>query len=1267
MPFIADTEPGFRPDVVAPPAPPAPTGDALSAAFRQQNSVVSYLNSIRNQGQFEPDPNHNPLDLIRGTPYEAQHLDRFAGSRSAGETRSIMGEIDQEEADRRSLAAAGFGGVLLQMLAGGVDPTVLLPGGAVADVAKGGYVAARSAVSVARAMAVQSIIQEALLHGSQETRPLSESVLNVGSATLLGSLLGAGASRLLSTADHAAMVRALDRDRAAMDAHAAPTPAPEAGVTDTRFTPAPGEPVPAADLSARPEPTGGVTQAAPAGAAVADARVLEPVGAFGLEKVPFDPTLRTLSQPSIAARRAYGDLAELSVLTKDNLKGDISTSGGAPLESIYRTQNNRAQVQLRDTLKEMWGDLRFNGATPPRAAQLRDRFGLLPGEGPTFEQFKGMVSDAMMAGDKHEIPQVAQAAQYVRAQTEPWVARAEAAIPDFQREVPKAGEGHFWHDWNKTKIAQQRPVFVEKLTDKYVADQATKAAAKQRIEWLDAQLGSWNSQIAKLEARFGRADQRAKIVGAKAAERGRDEIPKTVGFNEPPPKDRLTELKTRQINIAAEASDLRDVIDLIDSLNAPNLSPALRTNIEKLQRRVVAEKVVGGKFDEAARTAKRSEKRLAELERQLGSTEDRKALIEEYAATAEQIRDEIRTKLENEIAAWEGKSAGEAKSALKAREKYAAEQKAVGKTPGAEGRLTGADAAVDTAVKRIIKKPRDLSREDLRGVANETVDRILSSPDGRLPYDQPGGAGPSLPGEPLRGSLHTRLLDVSNEFARDWIERDIEEVFKRFNRTFMPDVLLSERFGDVEMSAAFRAINEDYARLADAAKTDKARAKLEAQRQRTIEDVAAVRDRLRGLYAIPATASQRRIGRVSLAARNAMVPLNMGASMLSSIPDAAGTVFQWGLGATLRDGWAPFLGSLMRGGKYSREAMREAKVAGIAIDTATAQRHHEFAGVMDTVRPGSPLEKTLQWGADKFQIANLLGPWTDMVKTISFTVNAQNLYRAAKAATEGKASAKQLTKLGASNISRDLYGKIVAEYEKSGSLVDGVLLPNTETWPRELREVFEGALARNANINVVTPGLDKPLFMSDPTWAVLTQFKSFTAAATTRILISNLQRSDAQTLQGLVASLALGMVSYKLNSITGGSPTSDRPQDWIKEGMSRGNIFGWLEEGNALASKMTRGGVDAYRLIGSDRPLSRYANRTALDQLLGPTFGKLGDLAKVTGATASRDWKASDVKAMRRMTIGQNLFYLRGLFNQMEGGADNAFGLPIPPASTAAH
>jgi hypothetical protein len=360
------------------------------------------------------------------------------------------------------------------------------------------------------------------------------------------------------------------------------------------------------------------------------------------------------------------------------------------------------------------------------------------------------------------------------------------------------------------------------------------------------------------------------------------------------------------------------------------------------------------------------------------------------------------------------------------------------------------------------------------------------------------------------------------------------------------------------------------------------------------------------------------------------------------------------------DAYLPFLKSLMSGGEFNREALRQFRAMGIAVESEIAARHHSLTDTLDSFHPKSRLERTLQVGADRFQFLNMLGPWTDFGKAATSTVASQEIFRAAKALTEGTATARQVASLGENSITRDLAERIAGQYAESGNVVDGVHLPNTGQWTdKEARRAFEGAVAREADIAIVTPGQEKPLWMSNPLLSVLGQFKSFTAAATQRILVANLQRHDAQVMQGMMFSLGLGMMSYKLNSTLGGQPTSDNPSDWVKEAMSRGNIFGWLEEGNAMASKITRGQVDMYRMAGSKHELSRYAGRSVMDQILGPTAGKIEQLQQVAGAAASRDWKESDTKAIHRLTAYGNLFYLRNMFNAIESGANNAFGIPM--------
>jgi len=439
------------------------------------------------------------------------------------------------------------------------------------------------------------------------------------------------------------------------------------------------------------------------------------------------------------------------------------------------------------------------------------------------------------------------------------------------------------------------------------------------------------------------------------------------------------------------------------------------------------------------------------------------------------------------------------------------------------------------------------------------------------------------------------------------------------------------------------------------------RPSLEKERQGVIDDLSAIRDRVRGIYGISADLPLRNAARALNVLKNYNVLTSMGSAALSSLPDMAGTVLRHGLTATFSDAFLPFFNMLTRQSDVWKEAARQYRAMGIAVESVLASRHHALTDTLDTYHPQSRVERTMQWATGKFQFVNLLAPWTDFAKINASLVAGSEILRATRAAAEGKASARQLRTLGESGIEPHMADRINQAFQHGGEIRDGVHLPNTADWTdAEARRVFEGAVARDADIAVVTPGQEKPLWMSHPILSVIGQFKSFTAAATERILISNLQRRDAHVLQGLIFSMGLGMLSYKLNSLTGGSPTSDKPQDWVKEAISRGNLLGWFEEANAMASKVTRGGVDIYRLIGADKPLSRYASRSAIDQLLGPTAGKVGGILSV-GSAASKpsEWNESDSKALRRLVAGQNLFYLRNLFDQVEKAGNNSFGIEM--------
>ncbi len=83
-------------------------------------------------------------------------------------------------------------------------------------------------------------------------------------------------------------------------------------------------------------------------------------------------------------------------------------------------------------------------------------------------------------------------------------------------------------------------------------------------------------------------------------------------------------------------------------------------------------------------------------------------------------------------------------------------------------------------------------------------------------------------------------------------------------------------------------------------------------------------------------------------------------------------------------------------------------------------------------------------------------------------------------------------------------------------------------------------------------------------------------------------------------------------------------------------------EVNNTSEKLTGNRLGIRGLTGVAEPASRYASRSALDSMVGPSFGLLGDTIKVfSGATGEYDWTDADTRALQRLMPGQNLFYLR--------------------------
>jgi len=556
-----------------------------------------------------------------------------------------------------------------------------------------------------------------------------------------------------------------------------------------------------------------------------------------------------------------------------------------------------------------------------------------------------------------------------------------------------------------------------------------------------------------------------------------------------------------------------------------------------------------------------------------------------------------------------------------------------------------ADGA-DEAAKRAAAKTEEFSRlsdGEIAALVDETINTILGNSGGRIPYD-------SIVSGP-RGPLKERLLRIPSERIFDFMELDIEHVVRSQVRTMSADVELAKKFGSVDLSEQLRKINDEADAKIAKAETPKQRQKLEAARKAAIRDVEGIRDRLRGQYALPDNPDGivLRAGRVI---RNLNYLRLLGGMTISAIPDLMKPVVNYGLTSTFRDGFIPLVTNF----RGFRLAAEEVKAAGTALDMVLDSRAMALADVSDDFGRHSKFERGIQAMSSRFGVVSLMAPWNAAAKQFTGMITMTRILQASQNVVNGTATAKEIRALAASSIDADTASRIAKQFAEHGDSQGGVLLARGERWSDPVAlESFRAAVVREVDKTIVTPGQDKPLWMSTELGKVVGQFKSFGIASMQKTTLAGLQQRDAATLNGVLLSLALGALTYKLKMDVAGKETSDNPSVWAVEAFDRSGLLGWLFEVNNTAEKITRGTVGLSAVTGEQ--ISRYASRNAVATLLGPSVGTVQDILDVTGSAVSGDFQKADARKLRQLIPAQNLFYLRGLFNTVEAAAtDNLSG-----------
>lgn len=1223
---------------------PAPTLEETWDASMVLHNAPRAALELAARPDFEPD--RDPTAWLnsgwfKGSRYEAIYSSHFQGVRSEREALSIKARIDGEEHAQEIRNRSGFVGILTDIAAGTLDPINLIPiGGGLRMGTKTGRIAVAAATTSAGAAATVAA-QEAILHAAQETRTTAESVFAIGAASLLGGVLGAGIG---------ALARA-DLDQLARAIKLIPSTREEEAAAYRQMLGLPGS----------------------AGAAATDAArgSGELKGALGGERVFGwqDPLIRLHTSEFASARNTVRDLAEAPLTLAENADGVATTIGGS-VETRIKMANAplaRALLDMDDAFQ------RYYFGKPTVAGPLRAELARLTGRGGgkmTYREFKEAVFDALLAGDVHAVPEVAEAAQALRARVlNPLRDEAMEFVPGFRQQVEDMAEagvdaGYVPRVYNTEAIRAGRSRFVSVLTSHFMARQAD---LERKIADLELK-GEKIDDAMRLSAGMSEAEVRSLA----------EEVTDTILGHNPGrmmlPSDIVAgprgALKERTLNIPT--SLIRDFVERDPEVLGLIYTRTMATDTNLVRR--------FGSADMREQIAKVNDEANARI----------------AAATTEKERARIDKQRRADIRDIEG----------------------------IRDRLRGTYA--------LPTNPEGLANRAGKVVRNLNYLRLLGGmtlsaiPDIAKPMFQHGltrtlgtmfhpfvrglrtaklaGNEVKLAGTALDMVLDSRVMaiaDIMDDFGRgSKFERGLHAATRRFGvvslmapwnatiKQFTGIISQTRMLQSIERVVAGKASRKEIEYLAangiDAPMADRIWAQFHGGEQPVSTTKPAT-----------APAGITKNGKTFRDTREEGVQYH--GSRQGEVKADSGHYTSkdyYGQGFYTTNAMDVAFGySKGSGGIYRVEPVRPLNIYD-AEQPMTAEMRAALTPPTDSstldalildalegneITRAAPVKSVRALYDRLRQEGTAEGLSADSIQDAFETINEvlrrqgfDGLSHRGGDLTGAPAHKVEIyfdpeNDIRMTKVDADDFAAPAAAAETStktearaghGVRDGAVWWANTEAWTdRQAVEAFRAALVRDVDRAIVTPGQDKPLWFSTGVGKIIAQFKTFGVASIQRTLLSGLQQRDMAALNGTLLMLALGAVSYAVKSAARGQPTSDDPKKWAVEALDQSGLLGWLMDANNGMEKFTRGRIGLSAITGEYA--SRYQSRNSMGALLGPTFDVVTDAMQMTGSAFSGDWKAGDTHALRKVLPLQNLFYIRQLLDRAEAGVNGAFGIPM--------
>lgn len=484
-----------------------------------------------------------------------------------------------------------------------------------------------------------------------------------------------------------------------------------------------------------------------------------------------------------------------------------------------------------------------------------------------------------------------------------------------------------------------------------------------------------------------------------------------------------------------------------------------------------------------------------------------------------------------------------------------------------------------------------------------------------------------------------RVFSIDDELIEDFLLSDADKLVSeylykgsaliRFNRYIKESGF--ENAGDLK-----KALKDDYRPMIEAAKTAKEKAKLSEQMEydfKLLDDSVSI---LLGQFVKKSKAAP---GLQVL--RKYQASRLLGGVLLSSTPDIAMPILRHGLPMAVKHELLA-MGRLMSGkwktlGKESSDELRQ---LGIGIE-------HETNAILKALQDtdyvpsttGSKVMDGLQGGADVLSSAsnklNGLAYWNSMWTRLSGQISMTRTHRALRGERDGGLRDVDLKRFLELGIDENMRKRMLKMFDKYGKHEDGLSIAGLDRWKdKEAAEILGAAIIKDVNTTILIPGKGNiPRIVQESEVAkTMFQFKSFITTASSAILIRGLQQRDARTLMGITALIGLGYVgSYGVRKALRGQEIETDIGTIITEGISRSGTGGLL-------------GDLGLGMIGGN---SRYQGVNAQSMIMGPSMNLIQDTVQAVQGPLDGDLSGADIKKIIRTLPLQNLFYIRGLLDQL--------------------